>query len=206
MSVILNPIRSTVRQFMARVARALNRVTDGRLHPNVVTLVGLIAHLYIAYLIAGGSLILAGVLLVIFGLFDALDGALAREQGRTSKTGMLLDSVTDRLKEVALYAGIGYYLIISADIFYAVWATIACGISIIVSYVNAWGEVVVKDKKATNHVTNRAFRTGFMTFEVRMFTLVVGLLSGYVKEAVVVVAIFAFITAVERFYLITKKL
>lgn len=206
MNAILDPVRNLVKSFMVRLAGFINTITGGKLHPNFITLVGLTAHFYIAYLIAYGRFTTAAILLVIFGLFDALDGALARVQGSTSKTGMLLDSVTDRLKEVVLYAGIAYTLIATGEAFFAVWALIACGISLIVSYINAWGEVVTKDVQSKNHATNRSFRTGFMTFEIRMFVLVVGLLTGYLKQAVIFIAVFAFITALERFYLITKKL
>lgn len=191
---------------MTMLAKVLNNISGGRITPNMVTMIGLLAHIYIAWLIASGSFIWAGVLLIIFGLFDAVDGALARVQGTSSKTGMLLDSVTDRLKEVILYAGIAYAIIASGEVYYAVWAVLACGISLIVSYINAWGEVVTKDKSNKEHATNKNFRTGFMTYDVRMFVLVIGLLSGYLKQAVVFIAIFAFFTAVERFYLVTKKL
>jgi len=191
---------------MTYLAKVLNRATGGKLSPNIITFIGLLAHMYIAYLIATQSFTIAALLLVIFGLFDALDGALAREQGSASKTGMLLDSITDRLKEVMLYAGIAYAFISSGQPYLAVWSVLACGISLIVSYVNAWGEAVTKDQKDAKHTTNRAFRTGFMTFEIRMFTLVVGLLSGYLPQAVIFIIVFAFMTACERFYLITQKL
>ncbi len=205
MNNLLDGVRNVVRAFMVKVASVLNKITAGRLHPNVITLVGLLAHIYIAQLIAYHSLKWAAILLIIFGLFDALDGALARVQNRASKTGMLLDSITDRLKEVILYAGVAYAIIASGEVFYAVWAVLACGISIIVSYINAWGEVVTKDLQ-DGHTTNKAFRMGFMTFEIRMFVLVIGLLSGYLKQAVIFIAIFAFLTALQRFYLITQKL
>ncbi len=206
MNKILDDIRDSVRSVMVVIARFLNTISGGRITPNMVTMVGLLAHIYIAWLIAMESFAWAAILLVIFGLFDAVDGALARIQGSSSKTGMLLDSVTDRLKEVILYAGIAYAIIVSGEVYYAVWVVLACGISLIVSYINAWGEAVVKDKKDTGHTTNKAFRTGFMTFDIRMLVLVIGLLTGYLKQAVIFIAIFAFWTAVERFYLVTKKL
>ncbi len=205
MNNLLDSVRDVVRAFMVKVAGVLNNATGGKLHPNIITLTGLLAHLYIAWLIAHGSFRWAAILLIIFGLFDALDGALARVQNRASKIGMLLDSITDRLKEVILYAGIAYTFVASGSAFFAVWAVLACGISIIVSYINAWGEVVIKDIKGTQHVTNKSFRMGFMTFEVRMFVLVLGLLSSYLKHAIIFITIFAIITALQRFYLIIKK-
>lgn len=203
MNKLIASIKRLVRQFMTQFAKDLNKISGGHITPNMVTITGLIAHIYIAILIAYKQFMWAGGLLIIFGLFDALDGALARVQNKESKQGMLLDSVTDRLKEVILYAGITYAIILTGDVFYTVWVVLACGISLIVSYVNAWGEVMVKD---TKHKTNKIFRTGFMTYDLRMLVLVIGLLSGYLKQAVIFIAIFAFWTACERFYLVTKKL
>ncbi len=203
MNTFIESIRNSVRAFMTQFAKDINKLSGGRITPNMITIIGLLAHVYIAWLIAYGLFKWAAVLLVVFGLFDALDGALARVQGKSSKQGMLLDSVTDRFKEVILYTGIAYALIANGDIYYGVWAVIACGISLIVSYINAWGEVVAKN---TKHIANKTFRTGFMTYDVRMFVLVIGLLSGYLKQAIIFIAIFAFWTACERFYLVTKKI
>lgn len=203
MNTLIESIRNSVRTLMTHVAKSLDRFSGGHISPSMVTIVGLLAHIYIAWLITMSSFTWAAILLVVFGLFDALDGALARVQGKASKKGMLLDSVTDRLKEVILYAGIAYALVTTGDAFYVVWVVLACGISLVVSYVNAWGEVVAKD---TKHVANKTFRTGFMTYDIRMFVLIIGLLSGYLRQAVIFIAIFAFWTACERFYLVTKKL
>src|SRR5205085_12126990 len=95
MNKVLDAVRDMVRAVMRTVARGLNRLTGGKLSPNAVTIVGLLAHLPIAYFIATGRLTLAAVLLVIFGLFDTLDGELARLQKRASNIGMFLDSATD---------------------------------------------------------------------------------------------------------------
>lgn len=206
MNKFLDSVRDSVRSYMNKVASGLNRLSGERITPDMITYIGLLAHVYIAWLIAMGSLTWAGILLIIFGLFDAVDGALARIQGSTSKKGMLLDSVTDRLKEVMLYAGIAYITVVNGDAFYTVWVVAACGVSLLVSYINAWGEVVTQGNHTKQHTTNKTFRTGFMTFDVRMFTLVIGLLTGYLKQAVIFIAVFALWTALERFWLVTKKL
>lgn len=206
MDPLLNPIKNSIKDGMGAIAQFLNSMTSGRITPNMITYTGLLAHVGIAWLIAYEYFLLAGLLLIVFGLFDTLDGQLARLQKSDSKRGMLLDSITDRLKEAILYAGIAYAFIASGKPYYAVWAVLACGFSIVVSYVNAWGEVVIKDRPETSHTTNRTFRAGFMTFEIRMFVLIVGLLTGYMQQAVIVIACFALITVIERFYLVTKKL
>lgn len=206
MSRFIESIRGNVKKSMTHIAKFIDGISGGRITPNMITFTGLIAHVYIAYLIAQNYFIWAALLLLIFGLFDTLDGSLARLQGSASKTGMLLDSVTDRVKEVMLYAGIAYAFIASGNASYAVWVVLACGMSVIVSYVNAWGEAVSKNQKPISRKTNKVFRVGFMSFDVRMFVLFIGLLSGYLIHAVILIAILAPWTAVERFYLITRDL
>src|SRR5476651_1257012 len=111
MKSISDTIRNLVRAQARIVAIFLDHATKGKLTPNMVTIAGLIAHIPIAWLIATGAHnLLAALLLVIFGLFDALDGELARTQKRASTSGMVLDASTDRMKETLLYIGVAYVL------------------------------------------------------------------------------------------------
>lgn len=207
MNKAIDEIRSSVRKLAVSFAKIIDKSSGGRITPNTITIIGLLAHIYIAWLIAYHYFVWAGILLIIFGLLDAVDGSLARLQNSSSQKGMLLDSITDRLKEAFLYAGIAYAIITTGEVFYAVWVVLACGFSIIVSYVNAWGEVVAsKSKISKSHTTNQVFRGGFMTYDIRMFVLVVGLLSGHLKFVVIFIAIFSFFTILDRFQIITKKL
>ncbi len=192
---------------MHLVAVGLNAVTGGRLTPNTVTIVGLLAHIPIAFLIATNHPVPAAALLLVFGLFDALDGALARLQGRTSTGGMLLDASTDRMKETLLYTGIAALFVNHGEANYAAWAVAACGASICVSYVKAKGETAIaKSKHLSVTEINRLFQDGFLRFELRMFLLIVGLLSGSLRYFIVAIAIFATITAFERLIKIMKHL
>lgn len=191
---------------MHTVARIINKLSGGRLSPNAVTIVGLLAHLPIAWLIAINQFWPAAGLLVVFGLFDALDGELARLQKRASNAGMLLDASTDRLKEVALYCGVAYALIASDTPQMAVWAVAACGASLSVSYVKAKGETAVSGGDFTPNEINRMFQDGLLRFEVRMAVLVFGLLSGFLAAAVVVIAVLSTYTAIDRLVKITNKL
>lgn len=75
-----------------------------------------------------------------------------------------------------------------------------------VSYVKAKGETAVAGGKLTANQVNRLFQDGLMRFEVRMFFLVVGLLTNHLRFAVVAIAILASITAVSRLRAIMKKL
>jgi phosphatidylglycerophosphate synthase len=206
MDSFLDAIRDTGRRVMYVVAKGLNRLTLSKLHPHVVTFVGLLAHVPIAYLIAVNRFWWAAILLVIFGLFDALDGGLAKVQNRTSNTGMLLDASTDRMKEVLLYSGIAYAISAGDRPRMAAWAVAACGASLCVSYVKAKGETAVKDAKLTPNEVNRLFSDGLFRFEIRMLVLVIGLLSDRLILAAIVIAICSGLTAIGRLIRISSKL
>lgn len=191
---------------MNHIAEHLNRLSGGKVTPNMVTVIGLLAHVPIAVLIATQHLVLAALLLVVFGLFDALDGALARIQKRASSGGMLLDASTDRMKEVMLYAGVGALFVATNQASWAIWVIIACGASLCVSYVKAKGETAVSGGNFSPNEINRLFQDGFLRFELRMALLIVGLLTPWLTYIVAAIAVLATITAIERLVKIMRYL
>ena len=204
---MLQKIRGAIHGFMAQVAAWLDRASGGKLSPDAVTLFGFAMHVPIAFLIATRHNWWAAGLLVVFGLFDALDGALARLQNVSGPRGMLLDSTTDRMKEILLYIGSSYAIIASTGRPYlAVWAVAACGCSLLTSYINAWGDAVMARYHVSKHTTNKSFRGGLFPFEVRMFILVVGLLSDRLALAVIVITFGAAYTALGRLATVLSKL
>lgn len=190
--------RNTVRKPMRAIARLLNTLSRGRLSPSVVTYISLIAHVPIAYLIAMGNFIPATILLVIFGLFDTLDGELARLQKTDGPRGMVLDASTDRMKESLLYIGLAYFFVQNDLDIFAVWSVAVCAGALLVSYVKAKAETAVKDKNLSANQINRLFKSGLMRYEVRMFVLVIGLLFNVLSYAVVILAITTWLTAFWR--------
>ncbi len=202
----IDVIRNAIKGLMSILAVTLNKVTGGKLSADVITLIGLFSHIPIAWLIAEQKNYPAAALLVFFGLFDSVDGALARAQKKTSSRGMLLDASTDRIKEVILYVGASSALVSSGYAGWAGWAVAACGASLVVSYVKAKGETAISDKKLSPSDINRIFADGLMRYEIRMFVLIVGLLTNTLRFALVFIAITSAITAVGRFYKINQKL
>jgi CDP-diacylglycerol--glycerol-3-phosphate 3-phosphatidyltransferase len=205
---LIDFFRRSTRAGIRRIAAGLQRLTRGKLHPDTVTLVGLLAHLPIAWCIAVGQNALAGLLLVVFGLFDTLDGELARLQGRSSVSGMLLDASTDRMKEAILYTGAAYALATSQHPATAALAAAACGASLCVSYVKAKGEAAIAASGANvpHDVLNRLFKDGLMPFELRMVVLILGLLTNQLAVAAAFIAVLAGFTAVQRLVRISKRL
>lgn len=208
MKTVVNGIKTQVRAFMRIIARILHKLSGGKITPNGITIFGTLMHAPIAWLIATEHFVWAAILLVIFGLFDTLDGELARLQDRASVKGMLLDASTDRLKEAMLYTGVAYVLATGTSPETAAWAAAAAGASVSVSYVKAKGEAAVASsgKEIPHHVLNRMFSDGILTFEIRMVVLLLGLLTGYLALATAVVAVGAGITVLQRLTRISNRI
>jgi len=202
---MIDEFRLAIRKVVLQIARGLNHLTKGRLTPNTITMIGLAGHIVIAWLIALRHPLWAGLLLIFFGLFDTLDGELARLQKRTSPMGMLLDASTDRFKEVLLYTGCAYFFVADGRPYAAVWAVAALGASLCVSYVKAKGETAIADQLPADKV-NQLFKDGLARFEIRMVILIIGLLLGQLTGAVILVALLSSYTAVYRLIVISRAL
>jgi CDP-diacylglycerol--glycerol-3-phosphate 3-phosphatidyltransferase len=204
---IIDLVRTFVRAVIKHIAAWLNHLSNGRISPNGVTMFGFLMHIPIALVIIRGDYIFAAVLLVFFGLFDTLDGELARLQLRASPQGMLLDALTDRLKEVILYTGIAVRLNQTHSMAVG-WCVLACGASLSVSYVKAKGESAVASQlhQIDHHKLNYMFKDGLMSFEIRMTVLVLGLLVNQLLPAVIFIAVSSLLTVVSRYKHIVKEL
>ncbi|MEO9308404.1 CDP-alcohol phosphatidyltransferase [Nitrosotalea sinensis] len=129
------------------------------------------------------SFILGGVLLLVSGFFDIVDGQVARITGKTSKKGAFLDSVFDKIAEVAIFLGIligGYsqgYLVL-----------LAIGLSLLVSYTRARAESLGVQLQGIG-IGERAERL--------LVIAIIGMI-GFLNYAVIIVAIIAGITFVQR--------
>ncbi len=204
---LLDPIRDLVRTVMRSFARLLNHLSGGKLTPNQVTIAGLLAHLPIVWLIATRHNLSAAILLILFGLFDTLDGELARLQKWTTPLGMFMDSSTDRMKEILLYCGIVSVLLQTGHRLVIIAAVGALGASLCTSYLNAWGEAVLATvQNSQAHKVNKSFRSGLLSFELRIVLIIGGLLFNRLDVVVYIILVLATITVVQRFMHITGQL
>lgn len=205
---LLEQVRDAVKSIMRQLARVLDRVSGGRLTPNQVTFIGLIAHIPVAFLIGSRHYLwAAAIFLAIFGLFDTLDGELARHQKRASLQGMFIDSSTDRIKEVILYCGIMTALVRTGHDLTLIVATGTLGASLCTSYLNAWGEAVLSQgSSAGSHKINKSFRSGLLSFDLRMFLLIVGLFINQLEAVIYVIFVLTVITVIQRFINISGRL
>src|SRR5947209_7651524 len=128
-------------KFQAWVRRLAERLVgsfrDSPLTPNMLTLFGLLITGMGAALVAAGQLFLGGLVLLFAGLFDILDGALARAANKVYRYGAFLDSTVDRYSEGVVYLGLLIYFLQQHDGLRPIIVLIALAGSFLVSYVRA---------------------------------------------------------------------
>lgn len=199
-------IGNNIRVLMSKLAVFLNKITLGKLKPSHITVLSLLGHFPAAWALWSGKTSLAVLLIIIFGLMDALDGALARAQNTASKLGMFFDATTDRLKETILYAGLGVYVINSEPEIGAWVVPALAGTSLLVSYVKAKGEMAISSTQHNKQALNRVFSGGFARYEIRMSLLIIGLVSGFLPSMLNLIIALNLSTASMRFMEVAKLL
>jgi CDP-diacylglycerol--glycerol-3-phosphate 3-phosphatidyltransferase len=166
------------------VARVLLRA---RLRPNHLTVVGLGVSIGAACAMAQGQLRLAALLLVVAGLCDFFDGALARLANSVSAFGAFLDSVVDRYSDqVILLGAVLYYG--RLDDTPGVGLTLATLV----------GTVMVSYTKARAQSIGVSCEIGLMERPERLILLIAGLTFNLLTAALVVLAILTNVTAIQR--------
>lgn len=123
--------------FSGVTARAGSAVHKLGIHPDTITIVGLIVVAVAAVFIAQGQMLIAGVLLVISLPLDALDGAVARAMERKDRFGAVLDSSLDRYADGFIFGGLAYYFASIDQDGYLLLSLAALMGSFVVSYVRA---------------------------------------------------------------------
>lgn len=162
-------------------------LSKSRLTPDMLTWIGLGITIIAAALVAMNYLLIGGVLVLVAGLFDILDGALARSTNRTTRFGALLDSTFDRLSEALLFIGI-LFLYLNGE--HALEILLIFGVmvgSFLISYIRARSEGLGIECK-----------TGLFTRAERVIILALGLMLSQVLITLIVLAVFTFITVVQR--------
>lgn len=171
-----------------KVLDALGGFLNGLgLMPNTMTILGLIGNTVGAIFLARGQMTIGGVLILLMGPIDALDGTMARLRGEPSEFGAFVDSVTDRYSELVIFAGLLFYYAQSGDWLYATLTYLAAAGSILVSYTRARAQSLGYDSKV-----------GILTRFERYIVLAPALVFNIPQVAIWIVAVFANITALQR--------
>lgn len=166
-SVVSPALRQRVRDLATPIAKGLGRLG---LTPNALTVIGFLGTCAAAYAAAIQAWLLAGILVLAFGVFDLFDGTLARATGRVSRFGAFLDSSLDRAGEAIVYVGIAIGCIAGGFDLGAVLAAAAMAAAFMVSYTRAKSESL-----GFTPGTGMA-NIGLAPREVRIAILVIGLI------------------------------
>ena len=188
---VLNNLRDTLKPALETMGKGF--AATG-LSPNFWTSVALVFALLSAVVYGLGlefGLIIGGVLLLVSGFFDMVDGQVARVTGKTSKKGSYLDSMFDKIAEVAIFLGIligGYaepYLVL-----------LAITLSLLVSYARAKSDIINVKLQGIG-IGERAERL--------LVIAIIGII-GFMDYAVIIVIIIAGITLIQRMIVTTKNI
>ena len=194
---MLNQLKTTIRTATIPIAKAIP------LSPNALTLIGLAISIVSAVAFARGELIMGGVLILVSGVFDILDGAVARARGCMTSFGGFLDSVCDRYADSVVFIGIMYGVLDGGILASALlgmplwlWCAMALVGSLLVSYTRARAE-----GEGVEHMN-----IGIAERPERMVLLAVGAFSGSISWAVVAIVILTHITIIQRILYVKKQL
>jgi archaetidylinositol phosphate synthase len=188
---VLNNLRATLAPALEKIGKGF--AATG-LSANFWTFVGLGFALLSAVVYGLGvesGLIIGGVLLLVSGFFDMIDGQVARVTGKTSKKGSYLDSMFDKIAETAIFLGIlvgGYaepYLVL-----------LAITLSLLVSYARAKSDALNIKLQGVG-IGERAERL--------LVIAIIGII-GYMEPAVLIVVVIAGITLIQRMIVTAKNI
>jgi CDP-diacylglycerol--glycerol-3-phosphate 3-phosphatidyltransferase len=163
--------------------------------PNALTFINLVLNIIAAYVIAEGHFLLGGVLVLIAGLFDLLDGALARFTKQTTRFGAILDSVADRISEAAILCGLLIWYIPQEG----------ASLEIVLIFVVLIGSFLVSYIRARAEGLGWQCQVGLFTRAERVIVLAIGLLVNQIFIALCVLVVFVFITVAQRLVYLWKQ-
>ena len=181
---MLGRYRDTVRAWSDPFGRVLFRV---HLRPNHLTVAGLAASLVAAGCFIAGQTRTAGLVLILAGLLDLLDGSLARASGQVTAFGAFLDSVIDRYSDIAVMLGI-----------VVLYARTPNPRGALVAMAGLAGSVMVSYTKARAESIGVECNVGMMERPERLICLIAGALLDVMEPALWVLAVLANLTAVQR--------
>ncbi|MGE5646287.1 MAG: CDP-alcohol phosphatidyltransferase family protein [Acidobacteriota bacterium] len=158
-----------------------------RIHPNVLTFIGLLINGVAAALLAYGKFQAAGWVMVGAGLFDMVDGRVARATNQVTLFGAFFDSVVDRYSDLVLLMGLLVYYASINRFFYVVLTAVVMTASVMVSYTRARAECIIPKCKV-----------GFMERPERMVLLILGALFNRMAPVLWVIAVLGNISVIHR--------
>jgi len=160
-----------------------------RIHPNVLTFVGVVINVLAAWALALGRFVLAGVIMIVANIFDFIDGKVAHELQLQSKFGAFWDSTLDRFSDLALLVGLIYLYSSVGRSDYVLVASITLIFSIMTSYARARAESLVEKCKV-----------GFMERPERIVLFMIGAFTNRMAGVLWVILVLSILAVANRMY------
>ena len=158
-----------------------------RIHPNVLTFIGLLVNGAAAALLASHRFLAAGIVIMCAGLFDMVDGRVARETNRVTRFGGFFDSVLDRYSDLVLLMGLLVYYASINRFFYVVLTAVVMTGSVMVSYTRARAECTIPRCKV-----------GFMERPERVVLIIIGAVFDRMAPVLWIIAVISNLTVIHR--------
>ena len=158
-----------------------------RIHPNVLTFIGLLVNGAAAALLASHRFLAAGIVIMCAGLFDMVDGRVARETNRVTRFGGFFDSVLDRYSDLILLMGLLVYYASINRFFYVVLTAVVMTGSVMVSYTRARAECTIPRCKV-----------GFMERPERVVLIIIGAVFDRMAPVLWIIAVISNVTVIHR--------
>ncbi|MBA7705653.1 Phosphatidylinositol phosphate synthase [subsurface metagenome] len=192
----LSEVRKVASYYLTQPAvRILARTS---ITPNAITWFGFLLAVGAAAFIITGYLFAAGLVVLLAGFFDILDGALARHRNQTTRFGAVLDSTLDRLAEAVVLLGILVLFLLTEEqpiLLAKEWSILLVGVALL-------GSLLVSYVKARAEALGLECQVGLFTRAERVIVLALGLLLNQIAYALVIalaiIAVFSFITVGQR--------
>jgi len=181
---LTDQLRTRFKGILDPVGIILNRLG---LMPNTITVLGLVGNMVAAVLIATGKIQIGGLVVLMMGPVDALDGTMARLRGMAGNFGAFVDSVTDRYSELVIHMGLLYYFVQKGNQVAVMLVFASAAGSVLVSYVRARGQSLGWDTK-----------TGILTRLERYLVLAPALILNYPLVGLWILAVLSNVTAIQR--------
>jgi CDP-diacylglycerol--glycerol-3-phosphate 3-phosphatidyltransferase len=159
------------------------------IHPNVLTLVGVLVNVVAAWALAHDRFLLAGLIMIVANTFDFIDGKVAHITGTQSQFGAFWDSTLDRFSDLALFTGLIWLYADLGRKEYVLIATLTLIFSIMTSYARARAESLVAKCKV-----------GFMERPERIVLFMIGAFTDRMAAVLWVILVLSIVTVANRIY------
>jgi CDP-diacylglycerol---glycerol-3-phosphate 3-phosphatidyltransferase len=159
------------------------------IHPNVLTLIGVLINVGAGAALAANRFLLAGIIMVIANIFDFIDGKVAHLSGKQSAFGAFWDSTLDRFSDLALFTGLVYLYSRLGRHDYVLVTTLTLIFATMTSYTRARAESLVEKCKV-----------GFMERPERIVLFMIGAFTDRMAAVLWVILVLSVVTVADRIY------